>query len=160
MKIKRIITSHALSMALILFAIGLVRSTPVSAQDWNLQQVKAKGTYSETVARVKKLVAGNGMMILGQVNQGKILSMTGLKLKAVSLFVGNPTMGKKIFSADPGVGIAIPVRINIFEAKDGNTYVNYFKPSTQLAPFKNKAVAMAAKMLDNKLAKLTAMLAK
>ena len=160
MKIKRMITSRVLSLALILFAIGLIHNTPASAQDWSLQQIKAKGTYNETVAKVKKLVAGNGMMILGQVNQGKILSMTGLKLKAVSLFVGNPTMGKKIFSADPGVGIVIPVRINIYKGKDGNTYVNYFKPSAQLAPFKNKAVAMAAKMLDNNLAKLVSMLAK
>ncbi len=144
---------------LALFASGLVGAKSANAQDWTLQQVRSAANYAQTVAKVKKLVAKSGMMILGEVNQGKILSMTGLKLKAVSLFIGNPTMGKKIFSANPGVGIAIPVRVNIFEGKDGRVYVNYYKPSAQLAAFESKPVTMAAKMLDQKLAKLTSMVA-
>ena len=146
--------------ALALFAFEISGVQTAQAQDWSLQQVTSAANYNQTVAKVKKLVAKNGMMILGEVNQGKILSMTGLKLKAVSLFIGNPTMGKKILSADPGVGIAIPVRLNIFEGKDGKVYVNYYKPSTQLAAFQSKPVSMAAKILDQTLAKLTSMLTK
>ncbi len=143
-----------------LFAFELAGVKQARAQDWSLQQVKSSANYAQTVAKVKKLVAKSGMMILGEVNQGKILSMTGLKLKAVSLFIGNPTMGKKIFSASPGVGIAIPVRLNIFEGRDGHVYVNYYKPSAQLSAFRSKPVAMMGNMLDQKLAKLTSMLTK
>ena len=160
MNATKTIRRTAVSAVLVLFTIALINLKPASAQEWSLQQVAAKGTYAETVAKVKKGIAKGGMMVLGEIDQGKILSMTGLKLKAVSLFIGNPTMGKKLFSADPGVGIAVPVRVNIFEGKNGKVYVNYVKPSVQLAPFQNKAVIMAGSKLDQKLGKLLSMLAK
>jgi len=98
--------------------------------------------------------------VLSELNQGKILSMTGMKLNTVTLFVGNPTIGKKLFSANHGVGVAIPVRINIYEGADGKTLINYVKPSAQLAFFPNEAIQKVGAMLDKKLAMLTSMLSK
>ena len=100
------------------------------------------------------------MMVLGEINQGKILSMTGLKINAVSLFVGNPTIGNKAFSANPGIGIAIPVRVYIFEAEKCEVKVSYVKPSTQFAPFQNKQIIMIGQKMDKKLGALTTMLQK
>ncbi|MCK4754523.1 MAG: hypothetical protein KAS58_04775, partial [Calditrichia bacterium] len=54
--------------------------------------------------------------------------------------------------------VAIPARINIYENSDGKTYVNYFKISKQLAEYENEEIQKIAKMLDEKLAKLTGML--
>jgi len=130
------------------------------AQDNNLITVTAKGSFDDTVAKLKKMVAKNGMMILGEVNQGKILSMTGLKLKATSLFVGNPTIGKKLFSANPGIGVAVPIRVSVFEDKVGTVHVSYVKPSTQFAAFQNEQIAMVGKKMDENLGMLTGMLAK
>ena len=106
------------------------------------------------------MAAKNGMMVLGEVNQGKILSMTGLKLNATSLFVGNPTIGNKLFSADPGIGVAVPIRVSIFEDKSGTVHVSYVKPSAQFAPFQNDQITMVGKKMDESLAMLTGMLAK
>ncbi len=100
------------------------------------------------------------MMVLSVIKQGKILSMTGLSLKAVSLFVGNPQVGKKLFSANRGVGIAVPIRLNIYKNSDGKTYINFVNPSFQLRSFKNKRIRKIAMMLDQKLAKLTKMMSK
>lgn len=41
-------------------------------------------------------------MILGTINQGKVMGMAGLRLRYDTFFVGNPTMGKKLFSAQKG----------------------------------------------------------
>ncbi len=68
-------------------------------------------------------------------------------------------MGNRLFSADKGVGVAVPVRVNIYEATDGNTYINYVKPSQQLAPFNNGQISEIGQMLDENLNKLTSMLA-
>ncbi len=130
------------------------------SQDNNLITVTAKGSFNDTVAKFKKMVAKNGMMILGEVNQGKIMSMTGLKLNATSLFVGNPTIGKKLFSANPGIRDAIPIRVSVFEDKSGTVHVSYVKPSKQFAPFQNKQITMVGQKLDKSLAMLTGMLAK
>jgi uncharacterized protein (DUF302 family) len=141
-----------------LFAGMSFQSSGLKAQESDLVTVKSKSSFDQTVEQLKQMVSQNGMMVLSELNQGKVLSMTGLQLNAISLFVGNPTIGKQLFSADRAVGVAIPVRVNIYENSDGKTYVSYVKPTQQLAPFKNENIQKIAKMLDEKLAKLTGML--
>jgi uncharacterized protein (DUF302 family) len=122
--------------------------------------VVANGTFDQTVNNVKKLVAKNGMSVMGEINQGKMLSMTGLKFNGVTLLVGNPTVGKKLFSADTAVGLVVPIRLYIFENKDGKTTISYYKPSELLSQYHNPEIDMVGKMLDDKLEKLTIMAAK
>jgi len=132
----------------------------VHAQNSGLVTVRSGQEYDQTVESLRQMVSKNDMMVMSEINQGKILSMTGLHLKATSLFIGNPTIGNKLFSADRGVGVAVPVRVNIYEAKDGHTYVSYVKPSQQLAPFSNEQITKIGQQLDQNLNNLTAMLAK
>jgi len=73
-------------------------------------QVEAKGPVGDVLKSLKKMVADNGMMVMGELHQGKVLEMTGLKVKSETVFVGNPTVGKDAFAADPGAGIVLPVR--------------------------------------------------
>ncbi|PJB81351.1 MAG: hypothetical protein CO090_03345 [Acidobacteria bacterium CG_4_9_14_3_um_filter_49_7] len=149
----------ALVLAVVMFGV-FTQSNLAVAQDSNLVTVIAKAPFAQTVDAFRTMVAKNGMMVLSELNQGKILSMTGMKLNTVTLFVGNPTIGKKLFSANHGVGVAIPVRINIYEGADGKTLINYVKPSAQLAFFPNEAIQKVGAMLDKKLAMLTSMLSK
>ena len=147
-------------LSLLLFAGTFPRSGEVFAEGTSPVTVQSKQNFDNTVSEIRKMVKKNGMMVLSEINQGKILSMTGLTVKAVSLFVGNPQIGNKLFSADHAVGLAVPVRLNVYEGKDGKTYVNYVKPSDQLASYKNNEIQMIAKKLDQKLAMLTGMLSK
>ena len=130
------------------------------AQDNGVVTIQSKASFDKTVESLRKMVSQNHMMVLSEINQGKILSMTGLKLKGISLFVGNPAIGKKLFTANKGVGVAVPIRVNVFEDNNGKTYVNYVKPSSQLASFDNKQINMIAKKLDKKLEMLTSMLSR
>lgn len=150
----------AILVTTMLFLGSFAQSNQVLAQEPGFVTVQSKQSFDNTVKEIHKLVAKNGMMVLSTLNQGKILSMTGLSIEATSLFVGNPQVGNKLFSADRGVGVAVPVRLNVYEGADGKTYVNYVKPSAQLAPFNNKKIQMIAQKLDKKLAMLTGMLSK
>lgn len=120
--------------------------------------VMSKGSVKDTVAQLKKMVADGGMMVMGELNQGKMLSMTGLKLESETLFVGNPQVGKQAFQADPGVGIVLPVRINIHTCPMGGSVVRYIPPSKLLSEFDNPEVAAVAKMVDEKLSKMIGMI--
>lgn len=150
----------ALAVIAFVFAGSFANSGKLMAQDRGVVTVKSTKSFNETVDQAKQLVSKNGMMVLAEVNQGKILSMTGIDVKGVSLFVGNPQVGNKLFSADRGTGLAVPVRLNIYEGTDGKTYLNYVKPSVQLASFNNKMINEIGGMLDQKLAMLTGMLSK
>ncbi len=121
-------------------------------------QVQTSGSVQSVVERIEKMVAGSGMMVMGKLHQGKVLAMTGLQVDSETIFVGSPTVGKKLFSADPGVGIVVPIRINVYGDGHGNAVVSYVPPSHLLDGLGNPEVSMIAKMLDDKLQKLTGMI--
>jgi len=129
-----------------------------SYAEGRLISVTTGTTFKTTVSHFKKLVAKNGMMILGTLNQGKVMGMTGLTLKSETFFIGNPTMGKKLFSVDKGVGVVIPVRVNIYSNYTGKTVVSYLEPSQELAAFDNPMLVKMGKMLDKNLSMMTSML--
>ncbi|PIW70299.1 MAG: hypothetical protein COW08_02550 [Ignavibacteriales bacterium CG12_big_fil_rev_8_21_14_0_65_30_8] len=148
-------------MLLTVFFVGsLTNSNVLYAQDNGVVTVQSKKLFDDTVSDLRKLISKNGMMVLAEVNHGKILSMTGLEVNGIALFVGNPQIGKKLFTANRGTGLAVPIRVNIYEGTDGKTYVNYVKPSSQFASFESKEIGMIGKMLDKKLAMLTGMISK
>ncbi len=121
--------------------------------------IESSKDFKGTLDAIKKAVSGGGMMVLAEINQGKILSMTGLKINAYSLFIGNPNVGNMAFSADPSVGVVIPVRVNVYE-ENGKVKVNYYKPSDLLAFSQNQKVKMIANKLNGKLEMMLKMIAK
>ena len=146
--------------AAILFAASFAHSNQILAQGTGLVTIQSKYSYDQTVTELKQAVAKGGMMVMSEINQGKMLAMTGIKLNAVSIFVGSPSVGNKLFTADRAVGFVVPIRVNVYENTDGKTYISYVKPSSQLNSFNNKQVDMIATMLDQKLEMLTGMLTK
>ncbi len=133
---------------------------PATGQAASVVNVATHHSFSSTVANLNKAVSSNGMMVMATINQGEMLSMTGLKLKATTLFVGNPMMGKKIYSMEPGAGVAVPVRITIYVAHNGKTYASYIPPSELLEGYHNKMATKMGKMLDRKIGMLVKGLAK
>lgn len=155
--IKRI--SHPITLLVVLGLLAASFAAPVQAADaLTIHQTVAKGSVKDVLAKITKMVGDNGMMVMGEIHQGKILAMTGLKIESESIFVGNPTMGKKLFSVEPGAGQAVPVRINIYRNSDGKTVVSYIAPSDLLSGFKNPKLTKMGTMLDKKLAGMTGML--
>lgn len=144
----------------IFLSSAFVAQSNILAEDTGLVTVQSKESFDATVKDLRQYISKNGMMVLSELNLGKVLSMTGLSLNAISLFVGNPQIGNKLFSANKGVGIAVPVRLNIFENKDGKTYVSYVRPSEQLSTFNEEVIQKTAKMLDKKLEQLTGMISR
>jgi uncharacterized protein (DUF302 family) len=143
-----------------LFVLGLgiagLFAGMASAQEARVT-VESTKSYEQTIDKLKAAVGQGGMMIMGQVDQGNMLSMAGLKLKATVFFVGNPTVGKKLFEQDHGVGLYVPVRVFVTEGTDGKTYLSYDKPSVLLKQFNNSEIDGVAGMLDQKLQGLAQM---
>ncbi len=111
--------------------------------------VKSTHNYAATVNSLQRAIKSNGLMVMGRVNQKAILSMTGLHLEgAESFLVGNPRVGKKLFSMNPAVAAVVPSRISVW-ANKGTTYIGYFKPSALMGAISPR-LAMPGKMLDKK----------
>ena len=152
---NKVVVSRLFSLLMATVVAGML-SLPAAAQDSHVI-VASQKTFDQTINQVKSAVSQAGMMVMGEVNQGNMLAMTGLKLKATLFLVGNPNVGKKIFEQDPAAGLYVPIRVFVYEGKDGKTYVSYDKPSSLLAPLNNKDINMTASMLDQKLEGLAQM---
>jgi uncharacterized protein (DUF302 family) len=139
-----------LLLSCVIAVIGIAFSGMAMAQD-SIVKVESQHSFDQTVSQVKSATSQNGLMVMGHLNQGQMLSMTGLQLKGESFLVGNPNMGKKLFTADRSVGLFVPVRIFVYEGSDGHTYVSYEKPSAALGQLNNQQVSMMAQMLDKKI---------
>ncbi|HEY3383517.1 MAG TPA: DUF302 domain-containing protein [Vicinamibacterales bacterium] len=153
---------NAAVAAFVVFAIG-AQAPAVRAADNSFAgtrvSVSSGKSFEQVVEALKSLVARNGMMVMAEVDQGKMLSMTGLSLKATLFLVGNPTVGKQIFEQEHAAGLYIPLRVFVFADANGRTFVEYDKPSSLLGQYKNDKVAMVADMLDKKLEGLATMAA-
>lgn len=130
---------------------------PAASAGTSMVTVQSSHSYELTVANLKTAVAHGGMMVMAQVNQGKMLSMAGLSLKAEVFLVGNPTVGKMLFEQNHGVGLYVPLRVFVTEDADGKVYVSYDKPSALLDQFHNSQIDHVAAMLDKKMAGLVQM---
>ncbi len=142
----------------VLLGLTLMNVTAAMASDGPGVRVVVDKSVDDTVSALSKMVADNGMMIMGELHQGKVLKMTGMKVKSETVFVGNPTIGKKLLSLDRGAGLVVPFRINVFENEKGETVVSYIKPSSLLGQYDNEKIDKVAAMLDKKFAGLTSML--
>ncbi len=144
---RKIILGAIVSVA----TVGL--SFAVSNTSFNGDRVTivSDKSFEDVTSLIKSLVAKNGMMVMAEANQGKMLSMTGLSLKATLFVVGNPTVGKQLFEQDHGVGLYVPLRVFAYADASGKTFVSYDRPSALLAQFQNEKIGMIAQMLDQKL---------
>ena len=149
------IMPRLLVLSLVLLTVVSI-ALPASAQTGRVAVVSQK-SFEQTVDQLKSAVSQGGMMVMATVDQGNMLSMTGLKMKGTLFMVGNPTIGKQIFEQDHAAGLYIPIRVYVYEGKDGKTYVSYDKPSTLLGQFKNPEINKIAGMLDQKLEGLVKM---
>lgn len=146
----------ALAVTLALSASAFAGDTKF---DGNRVTVASSKPFESVVDSLKALVAKNGMMVMAEVNQGQMLSMTGMTLKATLFLVGNPTVGKQVFEQDHAAGLYIPLRVFVYADANGKTFVSYDKPSSLLGQFKNDKVKMVAEMLDKNLGGLASMAA-
>lgn len=147
-------------LALTLTAGLLASPRPAAAQSADARvTIASSKSFDQVSSAVKSLVAKNGMMVMAEVDQGKMLSMTGLKLKSTLFLVGNPTVGKQLFEQNQAVGLYVPLRVAVYVDGAGKTFVDYDKPSSVLAQFHSEQISMIAQMLDEKLGGLASMAA-
>lgn len=154
MKIRPL--SLRLLSILTVFTFFAALAAPASAQTGRVS-IPSQHSFDQTIGGLKSAVSQGGMMVMATVDQGNMLSMTGLRLKATLFLVGNPTVGKKLFEQDHAVGLYVPLRVFVYEDKDGKAYVSYDKPSELLGQLNNQEIDQTARMLDQKLESLVQM---
>jgi uncharacterized protein (DUF302 family) len=126
-----------MSTAVVAVAVAVAAGAPATSQAQMPMQmtdamesgvVTAKSAYpmAETIARLKKDVADKGIMFFNEIDQAKLASGANIQLRpSVLLVFGNPPLGTQFLTSNPLSGLDWPVRLLVFQDKDGQVWTAY-----------------------------------
>ncbi|MEP9389828.1 DUF302 domain-containing protein [Mesorhizobium sp. KR9-304] len=111
---------------LMAIAIPLTMSSAGANPSNGVVTVKSSYSVTETVARIKKDVAKKGIKLFGVIDQSRLGNAAGNKVAPSKLVMfGNPALGTTFITANPEAGLDWPVRVLVYQTKDGSVYAAY-----------------------------------
>lgn len=115
-------TSSAVLFAFVLTAT----SAAVTKAEDGIVKVKSAYSISETIERLKKDIAGKGIMFFSEIDQSKLAANAGVTLRPSTLLVfGNPPLGTLFLTSNPNSGLDWPVRLLVLQDEKGDVYTVY-----------------------------------
>lgn len=121
--IRMTITAAALSLC----AAGVVPTGTAQAGGRDgIIALTSRYPVEETVARIKASVAEKGITLFGDIDQAKLGNAAGNTVPPSRLILfGNPALGTTFITAQPLSGLDWPVRVLVYQARDGSAKVAY-----------------------------------
>jgi uncharacterized protein (DUF302 family) len=121
------------SSALVAALLTLIAAGPATAQnpvqvvpDSGIVRVRSAYPVAETVSRIKADVASKGIRFFEEIDQAKLASDAGIKLRPSTLLIfGNPPLGTLFIAANPLAGLDWPVRVLVLEDERGDVWAAY-----------------------------------
>jgi uncharacterized protein (DUF302 family) len=108
-----------------LVAAPAVHSSSAKSND-GVVRVKSAYGFAETVERLKKDIAGKGIMFFSEIDQSKLAADVGIKLDPSMLLVfGNPPLGTQFMTSNPNAGLDWPVRLLVIQDSAGAVWTVY-----------------------------------
>lgn len=121
--------------------------------------VASRASAREIEGSVQEMVGDLGLMVLGRIDQGPLVSLLGKPKKVTTYLLGNPLLANRMFEQHPGIGHYAPLRATLYEDYQGKTHFTFDRPSTVLGQFKDLQAQEVGKILDEKMVKLAEFLA-
>ncbi|UJF17069.1 DUF302 domain-containing protein [Vibrio sp. SS-MA-C1-2] len=147
--------SKKILLSTVLTSLLLASTVTSAAEVSTFNHVSSTHNFTETTQALKESISSNGLMVMGNINQQKVMSMSGLKMEgAQSFLVGSPKMGKKVLEMAPAAGANIPLRIYVWE-EQGKTTIGWFNPEVLMTSISPK-LQKAGSMLESQLSKVVA----
>jgi len=100
-----------------------------------------------------------GLMILGSIPHGLIISLTGERRRAKQYLIGNPLLAQAMMKVHPEAGVYAPLRVMFHENDLGKTVITYEKPSTLFGQWTEQVFQETGKLLDEKMEILVRLIA-
>jgi uncharacterized protein (DUF302 family) len=107
-------------------------------------------------AKLEAMAGPSGFMLFRTSDHGSLLRLVGQRKKAIQYLLGNPLFAIQMTQHDIRASLYAPLRVLLYENEQGQTCVEYDKPSSLFGQFGNAKVADVASMLDRKLEQLVA----
>lgn len=96
----------------------------------DLQTKESSLSVDKASEKFEKLLKTKQFKLIAKVEHDKAAKNVGLELRPTRLFIfGKPEVGSQLMKLNATIGLDLPLKILIWEDKDGKTQVSYFKGS-------------------------------
>jgi uncharacterized protein (DUF302 family) len=107
--------------------------------------------YGESERALRELEASPPLSIFGQRDHGALLSVAGLRRRAIQYHIGNPLTASKMTRHQLSAGLYAPIRVLLREDGDGVVAFEYDRPASVFGQFGHDEVDVVAQQLDRDL---------
>jgi uncharacterized protein (DUF302 family) len=101
--------------------------------------------------RLKAAEGAQELMVFSVFDHGAALNMVGARTNAKQYLIGNPLTAIQMSQHDIRAALYAPLRVLVYEQREGHTIVEYDQPSSQFGQFGLTDVTQVAMTLDVKL---------
>jgi uncharacterized protein (DUF302 family) len=108
------------------------------------------------VRRIEAAAGRDGLLLFAAVDHGSLLAVLGEGRKAVQYVLGNPLIAVQMTRHDLAAGLYAPLRLLVYEGREGKTFLEYDKPSSLFGQFHDDRIDAVAAILDRKVEELVA----
>ena len=97
-----------------------------TAAENGIVMVRSAYPLGETIERLKKDIAGKGIMFFSEINESQLAANAGIQARPTTLLVfGNPPLGTQFITANQVAGLDWPVRLLVVEDERGQVWAAY-----------------------------------
>lgn len=118
--------------------IGLLISATMSAQNGGYRMKKYESPFSvaETMARLEENLKIRDIPVFAKFDHGKNAEEVGLELRPNQVIVfGSPQVGTKLMQENPEISIELPLKISVWEDKNGKVWATFPQMRTMAAEY-------------------------
>jgi len=112
-------------------------------------------SWEQITQAIEKRLGTSGFTIFSRVEQGQ-LSLAGKPRRVVQYAVGNPLLAIQMIEHVQEVALYAPLRIAVYEGKQGRTFVAYDRFSSLLSQYHRPEISPVAQLVEQKLEVLVA----
>ena len=99
---------------------------PADPADTDLVTLPSAHGASETVERLKALLAQKGIEVFAQIDHAAAATKVGLSLRPTQVLIfGNPKAGTPLMQGRQTTGLDLPLRVLVWEDEAGKVWLTY-----------------------------------
>lgn len=126
----------------------LLIAVPVAAQDGKIT-LTSKAPFAKVAGALEKAIGDAKMGLVCHANAQQGAAARGVKIAGNQVFmVFRNDFAVRILNAAPEAGFEAPIRIYLYENRDGTATLAYVKPSTVFRAYPHPEIRQVAAELD------------
>jgi uncharacterized protein (DUF302 family) len=99
---------------------------PRDPTDSELVTLTSAHSVTETIERLKALLAKNGIELFAHIDHAAAATKIGLPLRPTQVLIfGNPKAGTPLMQSRQTIGLDLPLRVLVWEDADGKVWLTY-----------------------------------